>query len=180
MMKNVDSVIIINREIDEVSGNEKTYLGFKLEKFRGKPNKDAIYVFLHPFDEINGILLTPDVDTKPLSKLSIDDFNPMNKDNGQVKYESDLQNEFMPSYIDMIDEDYTDSAKNYLDIYKQAESLAGKMSNMHNHDRDKKTKYIEDLTTYYLGLNDTNKGKIVIASRSRKHRIRPRVKNIVG
>ena len=56
-MKNTDCCIIINREQDGDEDTGKQYMGFKLEKFRGKPNKDRIYLFLHPFDEHNQILL---------------------------------------------------------------------------------------------------------------------------
>ena len=53
MIKNVDAAIIINREIDDSVEPEKQYMGFKLEKYRGRPNKDRLYVFIHPFDENN-------------------------------------------------------------------------------------------------------------------------------
>ena len=115
MMKNVDAAIIINREVDDRSGVEKEYLGFKLEKYRGKPPKDKVYLFLHPFSEFNGILLTPDIDTKPLSRTSLDDFEPMaNNNNTPVKFYDDSS--FESDFIDLIGADFKDSNKNYEDL----------------------------------------------------------------
>lgn len=132
MMKNVDCAIIINREVDDTSDIERQYMGFKLEKFRGKPNKDRIYVFLHPFDEHNGILLTPDIEGKPLSRLSIEDFNPLsvtnlNKGRPDFKDYDSEKDEFMASFVDILSDDYKDSKNNYVDLYKSAEEVVNKM-----------------------------------------------------
>lgn len=141
MMKNVDAAVIINREIDDTVEPERQYMGFKLEKFRGKPNKDRIYVFLHPFDENNGILLTPDIEGKPLSRLSIEDFNPLGANNlnkGRPDF-TDFdaeQDDFMASFVDIISEDYTDKKSNYVDLYKSAEKVVDKMKDLQQRELD--------------------------------------------
>ena len=141
MMKNVDAAVIINRETDDTVEPERQYMGFKLEKFRGKPNKDRIYVFLHPFDENNGILLTPDVEGKPLSRLNIEDFNPLstsnlNKGRPDFKDYDAEQDEFMASFVDIISEDYRDSKSNYVDLYKSAEKAVDKMKELQQREID--------------------------------------------
>ena len=141
MMKNVDAAVIINRETDDTVEPERQYMGFKLEKFRGKPNKDRIYVFLHPFDENNGILLTPDVEGKPLSRLNIEDFNPLstsnlNKGRPDFKDYDSEQDDFMASFVDIISEDYRDTKSNYVDLYKSAEKVVDKMKELQQREID--------------------------------------------
>jgi len=142
MMKNSDVCIIINREIDDSTEIERQYMGFKLEKFRGKPNKDKVYVFLHPFDENNGILLPPDIEGKALSRLSIEDFNPLgvntlNKGGRPdfKDYDSD-NDDFMASFVDIISDDYKDSSENYVDLYKSAEEVSSRMSELTQKEKD--------------------------------------------
>ena len=141
MIKNTDCCIIINREIDDTVEPERQYMGFKLEKFRGKPNKDRIYVFLHPFDENNGILLTPDIDGKVLSRLSIEDFNPLsvnnlNKGASEFKdYESE-NDEFMSSFIDIVTNDYKDTNKNFVALYKSEEEVYKKMVELQKREKE--------------------------------------------
>lgn len=136
MMKNVDAAIIINREIDDVGDSERQYMGFKLEKFRGRPAKDKLYLFVHPFDEENGILLTPDVElSQPLSRLSIDEFNPLSGSSlvpkGKQEFTDFEENDdFIDGLKDLIDESYSDSDSNYLDMYKQAEKISARMKKM--------------------------------------------------
>lgn len=120
MIKNIDAAIIINREIDDRDGEERQYMGFKLEKFRGRPNKDRICLFLHPFDETNGILLPADLEGKPLSRINMEDFNPMgvnNLNSGRPDFKDyDAEaDEFMASFVDIISEDYKDSTNNNID-----------------------------------------------------------------
>ena len=142
MMKNVDAAIIINREIDDTGDTERQYMGFKLEKFRGKPAKDRLYLFVHPFDENNGILLTPDVDkSQPLSRLSIDDFNPMNNSSLTPKgkpvfTDFDMEDNLIDDLKDLIDESYSDSESNYIDIYKQAEKVSSRMRKFEQIEKD--------------------------------------------
>ena len=141
MMTNVDAAIIINREIDDTSDTERQYMGFKLEKFRGKPNKDRVYVFLHPFDETNGILLTPDIEGKPLSRFYMEDFNPLgannlNKGRPDFKDYDAEQDEFIASFIDIISDDYKDSSKNYTELYKSAEEAVDKMKKLQERENE--------------------------------------------
>lgn len=127
MLKNIDAAIIINREIDDRDDEERQYMGFKLIKFRGKPNKDRINLFIHPFDENNGILLPPDLEGKPLSRFSMEDFNPMGINNLNKGGRPDFQDydseadEFMASFVDIISEDYKDTDKNTSKLYKMTE-----------------------------------------------------------
>ena len=162
MMKNVDCAIIINREIDDTVEPERQFMGFKLEKFRGKPNKDRIYVFLHPFDENNGILLTPDIEGKPLSRLNIEDFNPMNATNinkGRPEfkdYDSE-QDEFMASFVDIISDSYKDSKNNYIDLYKSADEVAERMKKLRDKDieirKQRKNKKMLDKSRLHIENN---------------------------
>lgn len=133
MMKNVDAAVIINREVDDRSGSEKEYLGFKLEKYRGKPSDDKIFLFLHPFDEHNGILLTPDIDTKPLSRTSIEDFEPMGgtTNNTPIKFYDD--DSFESDFIDLIDGDFKDNDKNYNDLLNAVNTIE-------EHDKEEQSK----------------------------------------
>ncbi len=168
LIKNTDCCIIINREIDYTSDPEKEYLGFKLDKYRGKPNKDKLYVFLHPFSESNGILLTPDVDLdKPLSRVKMEDFNPLANNTlvsmGKPTFNDDnddTSNEFIESIKDIITDDYTDSVENYVDVYKNAEVIEEEMKRKEK----EKQEYI-DLKTQLKDikkLNDNN-GRVVIS-----------------
>lgn len=142
MIKNVDSAIIINREVDDRSEPERQYMGFKLVKFRGKPNKDKIYVFLHPFDENNGILLIPDLEGKPLSRCNIEDFNPMSVDSLNKGGRPDFKDydsekdDFMASFVDIISDDYNDTSKNYIDLYKSAEDASNRMKKLAKEEKD--------------------------------------------
>ena len=143
MIKNFDCCIIINREIDDRNPDEeKEYMGFKLEKFRGKPNKERIYVFLHPFEEGNGVSLIPDIEGKVLSRLSIEDFDPMNVNTlnkgGRPDFSDyDTSNDdFMASFVDIISADYKDSDKNYQDLYKEADNVVDKMKKLQEREKD--------------------------------------------
>ena len=125
VMKNTDCCIIINREQDGDEDTGKQYMGFKLEKFRGKPNKDRIYLFLHPFDEHNQILLTPDIDGKPLSRLSMEDFNPMGvqRTTGRADFtdpKEESENKFL-EFCSSLGEDYEDSFDSIVDVCKNAD-----------------------------------------------------------
>ena len=170
MMKNVDAAIIINREIDDTSDVERQYLGFKLEKFRGKPNKDRLYVFLHPFDENNGILLNPDIEGKPLSRLRMEDFNPLNNtqslvSSGRPSFTdySETSNEFIESLKDIITDDYTDSAKNYIDVYKNAEEISNKMKRLHQMEIDLRERRKRELKDGQYKRDENN--RIIIGKR---------------
>lgn len=168
LIKNTDCCIIINREIDYTSDPEKEYLGFKLDKYRGKPNKDKLYVFLHPFSESNGILLTPDVDLdKPLSRVKMEDFNPLANNTlvsmGKPTFNDDnddTSNEFIESIKDIITDDYTDSVENYVDVYKNAEVIEEEMKRKEK----EKQEYI-DLKTQLKDIKklNENNGRVVIS-----------------
>ena len=169
MMKNVDAAIIINREIDDSVEPEKQYMGFKLEKYRGRPNKDRLYVFLHPFDENNGILLNSDIDQKdPISKLSIEEFNPMGPtlvSSGKPTFDDydESTNEFIESLKDIITDDYTDSAKNYVDVYKNAEAVSQRMKLLNQAEKDIRERRKKELKNH--NCSKTDDGRIVIKSR---------------
>ena len=175
MMKNVDAAIIINREIDDTSDIERQYMGFKLEKFRGKPNKDRLYVFLHPFDENNGILLNADIDGKPLSRLRMEDFNPLNSSqplisSGKPSFSdyTESSNEFIESLKDIITDDYTDSAKNYVDVYKNAEEASNRMKRLQQMENDLRERRKRELKEGQY-LKDEN-NRIIIGKRI-KHNV---------
>lgn len=173
MMKNIDCTILINREIDDTdldsTGEGKQYLGFKLEKYRGKPNKERIYVFLHPFDENNGILLTPDIDGKPLSRTRIEDFNPLN--NGALvssgkpsfdDYDKD-SNEFITSLKSIIGDDYTDSAENYIEVCKNAdEEVSSKLKKVQQADKDLRERRKRELNKFKNDNFEHKDGRLVM------------------
>lgn len=169
MMKNSDAVIIINREIDDSVDPERQYMGFKLEKYRGRPNKDRIYVFLHPFDENNGILLNADIDKKdPISKLRIEDFNPMGPtivSKGKPTFDDydESTNEFIESLKDIITDDYTDSVKNYADVYKNADAVSKKMKLLNQAEKDLRDRRKRELKNH--NCDKTNDNRIIIKSR---------------
>lgn len=169
MLKNADAAIIINREIDDTVEPEKQYMGFKLEKYRGRPNQDRIYVFLHPFDENNGILLNADIDQKePISKLRIEDFNPMGPtlvSKGKPTFDDydESANEFIESLKDIITDDYTDSAKNYVDLVKNAESVSQKMKRLNQAEKDLRDRRKRELKDHKCNKTDDN--RIIIKSR---------------
>lgn len=169
MLKNIDAAIIINREIDDTVEPERQYMGFKLEKYRGRPNKDRIYVFLHPFDENNGILLNPDINEKdPISKMKIEDFNPMGPtlvSKGKPTFDDydESANEFIESLKDIITDDYTDSAKNYIDVCKNAESVVRKMNQLNQAEKDLRDRRKRELKDHKC--KKTNDDRIIIGSR---------------
>ena len=165
MMKNVDAAIIINREIDDRSGTEKEYLGFKLEKYRGKPPKDKMYLFLHPFSEYNGILLTPDIDTKPLSRTSLDDFEPMNsQNNGPVKFYDDSN--FESDFIDLIGADFKDDNKNYEDLINAVNVIEENEKNEDNNKMPAISKLVKPKYNY-------SKDGCILIERSDKFKNKP-------
>ena len=188
MITNTDCCIIINREIDDTSDVEKQYLGFKLEKFRGKPGKDRVYVFLHPFDENNGILLIPDIDTKPLSRARMEDFEPFKNPqitSQHMSFDSD-RSEFRSSFIDIIDDNYKDTSQHYIDIINKANEVSNKMRIMQEREKElkrqrerefKKGKYIKNDKNQIIISNRKNNielerdedGRIIIHSRRNKY-----------
>ena len=166
MITNSDCCIIINREIDDTSDVEKQYLGFKLEKFRGKPGKDRVYVFLHPFDEENGILLIPDIDTKPLSRSRMEDFEPFRNPqvtSQHVSFDSN-QNEFRSNFIDIIDDNYKDTSQHYIDIMNKAEEVSNKMRMIQEREKELKRQREKELKNGIYRKNDKN--EIIIQSRN--------------
>lgn len=169
-MKNVDAAIIINREIDDSVEPEKQYMGFKLEKYRGRPNKDRLYVFLHPFDENNGILLNADIDqNEPISKLRMEDFNPMGPtiiSKGKPTFDDydESSNEFIESLKDIITDDYTDSAKNYVDVYKNADAVTQRMKMLNQAEKDLRERRQRELKNHNCKKN--SEGRIIINRRS--------------
>ena len=177
-MKNIDACILINRETIG-DDDERQYLGFKLEKFRGKPNKDRIYLFLHPFDETNGILLTSDIDKdKPLSRLRMEDFDPFGGNKvlsgkGTVSFSDydESSNEFLESLKDIITDDYTDSAKNYVDIYKNAEEVTKKMKKLNQMEtdlRERRKNERKNQKEHGLNYERDEKGRVIIKDRKKK------------
>ena len=89
----------------------------------------------------NGILLTPDVEGKPLSRLNIEDFNPLsasnlNKGRPDFKDYDAEQDEFMASFVDIISDDYKDVKSNYVDLYKSAEKVVDKMKELQQREMD--------------------------------------------
>lgn len=166
MITNSDCCIIINREVDDTSDVEKQYLGFKLEKFRGKPGKDRVYVFLHPFDEENGILLIPDIDTKPLSRSRMEDFEPFRNPqvtSQHVSFDSN-QNEFRSNFIDIIDDNYKDTSQHYIDIMNKAEEVSNKMRMIQEREKELKRQREKELKNGIYRKNDKN--EIIIQSRN--------------
>lgn len=171
MMKNVDAVILIGREYDDSSGSQKEYLGFKLEKFRGKPNKDKVFVFIHPFDENNGIELIADIDSKPLSKESIEDFNPFKKQEessiqSSTTFNLNNPSTFATEFIDIIDDNYTDSSKNYTDLFKHAEEVSNRMRRII--DREKELKRQRLIQLKNKNFKTDKNGRAIIKNR-KKH-----------
>lgn len=80
MIDNSDVVIIIGRETLETTGED--FITYKLQKYRGKLNKDTVNYFAHPFE--NGMKLIPDIHlSKHLSIFDLGDglanFTPQNK-----------------------------------------------------------------------------------------------------
>lgn len=166
MITNSDCCIIINREIDDTSDVEKQYLGFKLEKFRGKPGKDRVYVFLHPFDEENGILLIPDIDTKPLSRSRMEDFEPFRTPqvtSQHVSFDS-TESEFRSNFIDIIDDNYKDTSQHYIDIMNKAEEVSNKMRMIQEREKELKRQREKELRNGRYRKNDKN--EIIIQSRN--------------
>ena len=166
MITNSDCCIIINREIDDTSDVEKQYLGFKLEKFRGKPGKDRVYVFLHPFDEENGILLIPDIDTKPLSRSRMEDFEPFRSPqvtSQHVSFDS-TESEFRSNFIDIIDDNYKDTSQHYIDIMNKAEEVSNKMRMIQEREKELKRQREKELRNGRYRKNDKN--EIIIQSRN--------------
>ena len=167
MLTNVDAAILINREIDDTSDSEKQYLGFKLEKFRGKPGKDRVYVFLHPFDEQNAILLIPDIDTKPLSRARMEDFEPMHNpevSSQHVSFDS-ATSDFRSNFIDIIDDNYKDTSQHYIDIMNKAEEVTNKMRMLQERENEIRRQRAKELKNGKYKLNDNN--EIVIESRKK-------------
>ena len=166
MITNSDCCIIINREIDDTSDTEKQYLGFKLEKFRGKPGKDRVYVFLHPFDEENGILLIPDINTKPLSRSRMEDFEPFKNTQVTSQYTSfdSGDTEFRSNFIDIIDDNYKDTSQHYIDIMNKAEEVSNKMRLIQEKEKELKRQREKELKNGKYRKNDKN--EIIIQSRN--------------
>lgn len=165
MLTNVDAAILINREIDDTSDTEKQYLGFKLEKFRGKPGKDRVYVFLHPFDENNGILLIPDIDGKPLSRSRMEDFEPLRNpevSSGHVSFDAS-PTDFRSNFIDIIDNDYKDTSQHYIDIMNKAEEVTNRMRILQEREKEIRRQREKDLKNGVYKLSEDN--KIIIESR---------------
>lgn len=129
IIKNVDVVIIINREIAFVNDKERVFLGFKLEKLRGRPSKDRVNLFLHPFEEENSIMLPPDIDLPhSLSRRSIEEFNPMEaRSSGAPTFDTSSQSEFLESVKDLISDDFIDDSDAYVDMYKKADEKSKRM-----------------------------------------------------
>ena len=174
MIKNVDCAIIINRETDLRSDSDREYLGFKLEKFRGKPNDDRLYLFLHPFDEENGILLTPDIDeSKPISKLRIEDFNPLGNSeivgNGKPVFDDydEVSNKFLENLKDIVEDDYSDVVKNYVDVYKNAEDVSKRMKRLNQMEKDLRERHKRELKN--CNLEKDSKGRIIIKARNKNN-----------
>lgn len=172
MMTNIDAAIIINREIDDTSDVEKQYMGFKLEKFRGKPGKNRVYVFLHPFDEENGILLTPDIDTKPLSRARMEDFEPLrnptiSSQNVSFNEINNSNSEFRSNFIDIIDDDYKDTSQHYIDIMAKAEEVANKMRLLKERENEIRKIRLKELKNGNYIKNENN--EIIISSRKKKN-----------
>lgn len=176
MITNIDVAIIINREIDDTSDVEKQYLGFKLEKFRGKPNDDRIYVFLHPFDEENSISLIPDIDTKPLSRTRMEDFEPMKHPEVSSQHVSfEPMTDFRSSFIDIIDDNYKDTSKHYINIMNKAEEVTAKMRKIQEKEREIKRQREKELKNSFQkrviiqsrkdNYNRDDHGRIIISKR---------------
>lgn len=130
IIKNADACIIINREIDSSGDIEKIYMGFKLEKFRGKPSKDRVNVFLHPFDVNNGICLIPDIyRDDPLSRIRMEDFNAFSNDKLQAKGKIEVDpydkrdSILLADLSSLIDEDYRGNMDEIIPVIEKAESM---------------------------------------------------------
>lgn len=179
MMKNIDAAIVINRETSYQDDKEKQYLGFKLEKFRGRPGNNRIYVFIHPFDDDNGILLRPDIDLdKPISRQSMEAFDPIRQQSNTGKptfenYDSS-NNEFLNNFSDIISDDFSDDAENYVEMYKNAISFEEKIKTMIRLESDLSKKRKEEFYNYKKSIN----GPIIIKSK-RKDKIIIKKSNIV-
>ena len=179
MMKNIDAAIVINRETSYQDDKEKQYLGFKLEKFRGRPGNNRIYVFIHPFDDDNGILLRPDIDLdKPISRQSMEAFDPIRQQTnvGKPTFENydSSNNEFLNNFSDIISDDFSDDAENYVEMYKNAISFEEKIKTMIRLDSDLSKKRKEEFYNYKKSIN----GPIIIKSK-RKDKIIIKKSNIV-
>lgn len=144
MIQNVDGAIIVNKESDDEPDEDKkkTYLAVKLAKFRGRPGKKKLDYFVHPFVEGNGILLVEDIETKVASRVKIDDFKPFKDDKHNKPKKllqipmSDTGQEFIGSFIDSIDENYTHKSLQYDEIEKRTKEIDKKIKKLREREKD--------------------------------------------
>jgi hypothetical protein len=138
MIENTDGCIIIGKEIDESGEEEKIYYAFKLVKLRGRKGKDKIEYFVHPLERGNEILLIEDADAeKPLSRFKMEDFEPMRHGSGvSTSATAILESEFVGSFIDTIDENYSSNIIEFSEVYKHAKEIDKRMEKLLQKEKD--------------------------------------------
>jgi len=165
ILKNVDSAIAINKEIDDKGYEYMTFKDMKQRSNKRKRNKFADY-FAHPIDPENGIKLIPDIYLdEPLSRVSLDELIEENDiisrrkpKKRQVK-ELPVQKEEKPQTTEIISGDTIKDFKFLGEIINERKNIKDKIEKrLRNVDEEK----LDDIMKSYGSYVRNSNGFIVI------------------